>query len=300
VGPAVPSSMCKGWCVLLVVVLAGCGGDDEPEAKFGATQELGARTRVEVTFKSRGVDVRGALDLPSTPGTHPAIVWVHGSGDERLDDRAPIYTEHVDPRFAVFFYERSPKATAAFEDLAQDVVAAVDAVRSHDEIDADAVGLLALGVGGWTTPLAARRENGVSFAAVLSGPVVSVGEENLFEKLTGSLDCAPTGIPGSEIQRRVNAARPSHFDPRPALARVDVPVLWLYGALDTQQPVAKDLGVLKALKAEGKEFATVVFPKANHELLVSKTGTCWEGRRGRGVTPGFGPALNGWLRDQVT
>jgi uncharacterized protein len=292
--------MRRCWLALFVLAAGGCGDDVDPAAKFTGTQELGSRTRVETTFESRGVEVRGVLDLPSTDGVHPAIVWVHGSGDERLDDRAPFYTEHVDPRFAVFFYERSPKPSATFEDLAEDVVAAVDAVRSHDEIDADAVGLLALGVGGWTTPLAARRENGVSFAAVLSGPVVSVGEENLFEKLTGSLGCAPTGIPAAEIQRRVNAARPSHFDPRPALARVDVPVLWLYGALDTQQPVAKDLGVLKALRSEGKDFATVVFPKANHELLVSETGTCWEGRRGRGVIPGFGPALNGWLRDHVS
>ena len=294
------SIMHRCWVALFVLAATGCGGDGDPAAKFTDTQALGSRTRVGVTFESRGVEVRGALDLPPTDGPHPAIVWVHGSGDERLDDRFQIYTEHVDPRFAVFFYERSPKPDAGFEDLAQDVVGAVEAVRSHDEIDVDSVGLLALGVGGWTTPLAARSENGVSFAAVLSGPVVSVGEENLFEKLTGSLGCAPTGIPDAEVQRRVNAARPSHFDPRPALARVDVPVLWLYGGLDTQQPVAKDLGVLKALQAEGKEFATVVFPKANHELLVSETGTCWEGRRGRGVTPGFGPALNGWLREHVT
>jgi dienelactone hydrolase len=291
--------MRRALVAILALAVAGCRGDGEPSAKFTGTQQLGSRTRVEVTFESRGAELRGALDLPATDGPHPAIVWVHGSGDERLDDRSPLYTEHVDPRFAVFFYERSPRPAAAFEEQAEDVVAAVDAVRAHDEIDADAVGLLALGVGGWITPLAATKRNGVSFAAVLSGPVVSVGEENLFEKLTGSLACAPTGIPEAEIQRRVNAERPSHFDPRPALARVDVPVLWLYGALDTQQPVAKDLGVLKGLKAEGKEFGTVVFPKANHELLVSKTGTCWEGRRGRGVTPGYWPALNGWLREQV-
>ena len=285
---------------LLALALAGCGGDDEPAARFGDPQELGSRTRVEVTFESRGVQVRGALDLPTANGRHPAIVWVHGSGDERLDDRSSFYTERLDPRFAVFFYERSPKPAAAFEELAEDVVAAVDAVRAHDEIDGDAVGLMALGVGGWITPIAVTSTSGVSFAVLLSGPAVSVGEENLFEKLTGSLGCAPTGIPDAEVQRRVNAARPSHFDPRPVLARVDIPVLWLYGGLDTQQPVAKDLGVLKALTAEGKEFATVVFPKANHELLVSQTGTCWEGRRGRGVTPGFESALNGWLTEHVS
>jgi dienelactone hydrolase len=291
--------MHRSVVALLALALTGCAGGDEPAAKFGDTQELGSRTRVEVTFESRGAELRGALDLPSANGPHPAIVWVHGSGDERLDDRAPLYTEHIDPRFAVFFYERSPKLEAGFEDLARDVVAAVEAVRSHDQIDEDSVGLLALGVGGWTTPLAAKRGNGVSFAVVLSGPAVSVGEENLFEKLTGSRGCEPTNIPEAEIQRRVNAARPSHFDPRPSLARVDVPILWLYGGLDTQQPVTKDLGVLKALQAEGKEFATVVFPKANHELLVSRTGTCWEGRRGRGIVPGFGPALNRWLREHV-
>lgn len=285
--------------VLLVLALVGCAGDGEPSAEFTSTQELGSRTRVEVTFESRGAELRGALDLPATKGPHPAIVWVHGSGDERLDDRAPFYTERVDPRFAVFTYERSPKPSVRFEDLAQDVVAAVTAIRSNDEIADDAVGLIALGVGGWTTSLAATREKGVSFAVVLSGPAVSVGEENLFEKLTGNLACKPTGIPEAEIQRRVNAELPSYFDPRPALARVDVPVLWLYGGLDRQQPVAKDLGVLKALKAVGKQFTTVVFPKANHELLVSQTGTCWEGRRGRRVTPGIGPALNGWLREHV-
>jgi len=285
---------------LLALALTGCAGDDEQAAKYGETYELGSRTRVEVTFDSRGVEIRGALDLPSTDGPHPAIVWVHGSGDERLDDRSSFYTEHLHPRFAVFVYERSPNPAAALEELAEDVVAAVDAVRAHDEIDRDAVGLMALGVGGWITPLAVTSTSSVSFAVVLSGPAVSVGEENLFEKLTGSLGCAPTGIPDAEIQRRVNAARPSHFDPRPVLGRLDVPVLWLYGALDTRQPVAKDLGVLEALQAEGKEFSTVVFPKANHELLVSETGTCWEGRRGRRVTPGFGPALNGWLRDHVT
>ena len=39
-GPAVPSSMCKGWCVLLVVVLAGCGGDDEPTQTTRELPEL--------------------------------------------------------------------------------------------------------------------------------------------------------------------------------------------------------------------------------------------------------------------
>ena len=126
-------------------------------------------------------------------------------------------------------------------------------MRSHDEIDDDKVGFLALSQGGWIAPLAATQSDAVSFAVILSGSAVSLGEEDLFSDLTGSDGCAPTGIPEAEIQRRVNAEPPSRFDPRPYLADVEIPMLWIYGALDTSQPVTKDLGVLKALQAEGKD-----------------------------------------------
>lgn len=285
--------------LLAVLATSGCGGDGEPAAEFTNRQELGTRTSVDVAFESRGATLRGRLELPAVDGPHPVVVWVHGSGDERLDEGSSFYTEYLDRRFAVFKYERSPKEATSFEETAEDVVAAVKAVRSHDEAEADGVGLMALGVGGWIAPIAADRSTAISFAVILSGPAVSVGEENLFEQLTGAFECGPTGIPMAEVRRRVNAEPPSHFDPRPYLARLDIPVLWLYGDRDTQQPVAKDLGVLEALRAEGKGFETVVFPTANHELFVSKTGTCWEGRRGGGVVPGFGPAVNRWLREHV-
>jgi uncharacterized protein len=287
------------WLALFVLAATGCGGDGDPAAKFSGTQELGSRTRIEVTFESRGAELRGVLDLPSdAKGPHPAIVWLHGSGDERLDERSSFYTEHLDRRFAVFAYDKRTDAGLDFELLAEDAIAAVKAVRSHDEIDDDKVGFLALSQGGWIAPLAAAKSDAASFAVILSGSAVSLGEEDLFSDLTGSDGCAPTGIPEAEIQRRVNAEPPSRFDPRPYLADVEIPMLWIYGALDTSQPVAKDLRVLKGLKAEGKDFATVVFSKTNHELLVSETGTCWEGRR-RLITPGFAQALNGWLREHV-
>lgn len=290
--------------MLLVLVLAGCGGDGEPASNVTGSRKLGSRTRVYITFESRGAKIRGALDIPTvqaSKGPVPALVWVHGSGDERLDDRAAVYAEQLDPRFAFFIHERNPKPPAGFDDIAADTLAAANAVREHEAVDEDAVGLVALGVGGWVTPLVLTKSKNVSFAVIFSGPVVSVGEENLFEKLTGNYPCGRTGIPDAEIQRRVNAAGPSHFDPRPALKRVDVPVLWVYGDRDRQQPVAKDIGVLQALKGEGRQFTWVVLPKANHELLATEgIGACWEGgRRGGDFSPRLGPAVNGWLRSHV-
>ena len=304
-GPVVRSSMSKAWFVLLVLVLAGCGGDEGPASKVTGSRKLGSRTRVYITFESRGAKIRGALDIPAaaaSKGPVPALVWVHGSGDERLDDRAAVYAEQLDPRFAFFTHERNPKPPNGFEDVAADTLAAAGAVREHEAVDHDAVGLVALGVGGWVTPLVLTKSKDASFAVIFSGPVVSVGEENLFEKLTGNYPCAPTGISDAEIQRRVNAAGPSHFDPRPALKRVDVPVLWVYGDRDRQQPVAKDIGVLEAMKEEGRPFSWVVLPKANHELLATEgIGACWEGgRRGSQLSPRLGPAVNSWLSTHVS
>ena len=304
-GQVVQSRMCKALRVpLLLLALAGCGGDGGPESEVTGSLKLGSQTRIYITFESRGAKIRGWLDVPAvaaSKGPVPALVWVHGSGDERLDDRAAVYAEQLDPRFAFFNHERNPKPPDGFDDIAADTLAAASAVHEHDAVDDDAVGLVALGVGGWVTPLVLTKSKDVSFAVVFSGPVVSVGEENLFEKLTGNHPCAPTGISDAEIQRRVNAAGPSHFDPRPALKRVNVPVLWVYGDRDRQQPVAKDIGVLKALKREGRPFTWVVLPKANHELLATEgTGACWEGgRRGGRLSPRLGPTVNGWLRSNV-
>jgi uncharacterized protein len=291
-----------------ILVLAGCG-DNEHEhavsAEFDPPRQLGDRTTVDVRFESRDVTLVGTLSLPPGDGPHPTLVWVHGSGPETRDQASSFYAQLLDPRYAFFSFDKRGAGESGgvccpldFDLLADDVVAAVDAVRQRDEVDHDAVGLVALSQGGWIAPLAANRDDDVKFAVILSGSAVSVGEEAEYSQLTGDDACIPPPNPRAEIAKRMREEKPSGFDPRPELARLDIPVLWVYGALDQSQPVQKDLTVLRPLQDEGKEFAIVVFTKANHALRVSETGTCVEGI-GPDFVSDLGSTINQWLKDFV-
>jgi pimeloyl-ACP methyl ester carboxylesterase len=285
------------WLAVLGLLAAGCGGDGESSARFGETLELGDTKSVEVTFESHGAKLSGALKMPSAQGSHPALVWVHGSGRDARDTTSPYYTDLLDRRFAVFTFDKRGVGKSQgrccpldFELLAEDVVAAVDALRSRDDIDDDRIGLLGLSQGGWIIPVAATKSDGVSFAIVLSGSAVSVGEERLYSDLTGDVGCTPSGNPAALVSRLVREAKPSEFDPRPYLARLDIPVLWLYGANDMSQPVEKDLTVLRPLVQRGKEFEIAVFPDTDHALLQCGGGA---------FVPELASTMHRWLREHV-
>ena len=284
-------------CALLV---AACGGQKPPSAHFGKPRAAGDRTLIDVRFKSRGVTLAGTLRLPAGPGPHPTIVWVHGGGPETRDKYSRPYTDLLDPRFAVFTYAKRGTGESGgtccpldLSLLADDVVAAVDALRQRDEVDKHAIGLFALSQGGWIAPLAATRSHAIGYEVIISGPAVSVGEEGLYSDLTGDDACIATGNPRALSEKLVAEAKPSMFDPRPVLQRLDVPVLWLYGTLDLSQPVVKDLTVLRPLQQSGKDFKIVVFPGVNHGLRVMKPGHC----HGTTLAPGFQPTMNKWLRE---
>jgi uncharacterized protein len=282
---------------LLALAACGCSGDEKSSARFGETQELGDTRSVEVTFESHGTKLSGTLQVPSTDGKHPALVWVHGSGEELRDTPSQYYTGLLDPRFAVLAFDKRGVGESQgrccpldFELLADDVLAAVDALRARDDIDDDAIGLLGLSQGGWIIPVAATKSGDVSFAVILSGSAVSVGEEGLYSALTGDVGCTPAHTPPATVSKLVGEAKPSEFDPRPYLARLDIPVLWLYGANDMSQPVEKDLTVLEPLRRRGKEFEIVVFPAADHGLQQCGGGA---------FVPELQSTLHTWLQEHV-
>jgi pimeloyl-ACP methyl ester carboxylesterase len=282
---------------LLALLAVGCGGNGESSARFGETQELGDTRSIEVAFESHGARLSGTLKVPTADGSHPALVWVHGSGREHRDTTSPFFTDLVDPRFAILTFDKRGVGKSQgrccpldFDLLADDVIAAVDALRSRDDIDDDRIGLLGLSQGGWIIPVAATKSDDVSFAVVLSGAAVSVGEEGLYSALTGDVGCTPRHTPPATVTKLVREAKPSEFDPRPYLARLDVPVLWLYGANDMSQPVEKDLTVLESLRRRGKDFEMVVFPDADHALLQCGGGS---------FVPELQSTLQSWLREHV-
>lgn len=98
---------------------------------------------------------------------------------------------------------------------------------------------------------------------LVSAPTVSDGEESLYSRLTGE-EGGGEPHPKAEIARRLREQGPSGFDPRPYLARLSIPGLWVLGANDLSQPTDADLVVLRRLERAGKEYTAVVIPGAGH------------------------------------
>ena len=93
----------------------------------------------------------------------------------------------------------------------------------------------------------------------------------------------------------------SPADPSPgspaAGRRLRIPILWLYGGLDLNQPSALDVEVLQQLKTEtGADFSWHVFPNGNHGIFEVKTGLNSELDQSRGMPADFFNAVQDWLR----
>ena len=142
--------------------------------------------RQDVRFSNSGINLAGTLISPAADGRHPAIVLVHGSGAENREYVLPWARFLVRRGFAVLGYDKrgvggstGDWTTATFDDLASDVVAAVEFLQSRSDIDGAQIGLLGLSQAGWVMPLAATRSKNLVFVISISGAGVSPAETTL-------------------------------------------------------------------------------------------------------------------------
>lgn len=144
--------------------------------------------REDVRFENGAVTLAGTLVLPETRAPHPAIVIVHGSGDQGLKDGFYAHWGDYFARHGVaaLVYDKRGVGessgdfeTATFDDLASDVLSAVRVLKTRRDIDPDRIGLFGISQGGWLAPLAASRTDEVNYLILDVGPAVSVEEQEL-------------------------------------------------------------------------------------------------------------------------
>ncbi len=128
----------------------------------GPKPVLPYKTR-EVTFRNGDATLAGMLASPTTPGRHPAVVLLHGSGPETRWGT----NRFIADRFAragivtLVFDKRGTGAstgdwrTADFQELARDALAGVALLRSLPEVDMRRIGLHGHSQGGIIAPMAA-------------------------------------------------------------------------------------------------------------------------------------------------
>lgn len=270
--------------LLVLAASLGCGHMPTAPAPlgFGPVASFPDHRTVEVGFASAdGAVMSGTLFLPRDPGRYAALVTHFGSNRWTREPFAGLVQFWTDRGIAVLSYDkrgvgRSQGNCCPWQDpgyfplLGSDVLAGVRIAAQYPEVDPPQVGAFGFSQGGWVVPVtAATGGDDVAFLIIGSGPTVTLGEELLYSRLTGDAQCTPSGLSPEEIERQMDAAGPSRFDPRPYLEAVRIPVLWVYGALDTSIPVTRSVRIIDELRTTGgHDFTSAVMPRANHSWIL--------------------------------
>lgn len=145
-------------------------------------------TYEDVQYSSGDVKIAGVLVTPKTPGPHPAVVFVHGSGDSSRGPQwwnAEFFAKHG---IASLVNDKrgSGESTGdwnkvGFQELADDAIAGVEFLKARQEIDPKRIGLWGISQAGWIEPIAAAKSSDISWMIVVSGGFVTVEREGYFD-----------------------------------------------------------------------------------------------------------------------
>ncbi|HVH72962.1 MAG TPA: alpha/beta fold hydrolase [Candidatus Dormibacteraeota bacterium] len=158
----------------------------------GASRRLARRVEIEsredVYFSSGEIRLAGTLIAPKIGGRRPAVILVHASGAEDREYLLPFAHFLVSQGMAILGYDKRGVGgsdghwkTASFDDLAADVVAAFEYLRTRNDIDGTQIGLLGWSQAGWVIPVAAVRAKGIAFLISISGAGVPPAETTIDE-----------------------------------------------------------------------------------------------------------------------
>jgi len=144
-------------------------------------------------FRNGDLELSATVFHPQTPGPHPGIVFVHGSGPQTRDSYFRWFADRfARAGFVTLIYDKRgtgesggdpwPQTAGSFTDLADDALAGVRFLGGQPDTDTDRIGIWGLSQGAWIGPLAASRAPGlVRFLVMLSGGGVSPAEQELYD-----------------------------------------------------------------------------------------------------------------------
>lgn len=144
---------------------------------------------VSIPNTKSAITLAGSLTLPSTPGPHPAVILLTGSGpqdrDESIAGHRPflVLADHL-TRGGIAVLRMDDRgvgksggkfSTATHEDFVEDALAAVQWLGSRTEVDRKRIGLIGHSEGGVVAPLAARAQpDAIAFLVLMAGVGIPV------------------------------------------------------------------------------------------------------------------------------
>ena len=236
-------------------------------------------------WSSDDVRLVGELDLPPGDGPFPAVMRAWGSNPANRTFGNSASSTLVPAGFGIL---RSDKRGVGESEgfyigigvaesdtmiplLADDVITWVELLANHSDIDTAKIGLLGVSQGGWINPSAAERSPHVRFMINVIGPVISFGQQILYQNLTqaDNLGRNTSGLSDEELFQRVRDYNgPPGFDPQPILRRIDVPAIWILANKDYQVPYAVNVEIIEDIVADtGKDYSYFTLDNAVHSTV---------------------------------
>jgi len=147
--------------------------------------------REEIHFSSGHFELAGDLLLPQGHGPHPVIVYVWGSGPTNRAahiERSQILQMFLEEGFAVFLYDKPGSGTSTgeftrghlFVERATILLDAIAVLKSHEEIDPEAIGLYGSSQASYVMAVALARTHDLAFMIAWSCPMQSSVEQSAY------------------------------------------------------------------------------------------------------------------------
>ena len=183
------------------------GGDVEGPFTFRRTGDVPSPPyfQEEVRFHNGGVTLAGTLLIPPTKGRHPAVILIHGSSTPSRNDFRFYGDLFARRGIAALIYDKRDvggdlggASRVDMRDLAGDALAAVELLKTRNDINPRQIGLWGHSQGGWVAPIAAAQSKDVAFVISFSGPGVTYAELN---KYADAMRLRALGFSATEIQQ---------------------------------------------------------------------------------------------------
>jgi len=174
-----PIVVCWSPRVVAFLGLVLCGG----QPSVGAEEY----TDTAVTFRNGQVELAGTLVLPGSKPPHPAIIFLHGSGDSRRDGFLEYAHRYAALGFASIAFDKrgcgksgGDWKDASLDDHVRDARAAADYLRGQASVDPKRIGLWGVSQAGWVASAAFAGADEYAFLVIICGGGVGPRESERF------------------------------------------------------------------------------------------------------------------------
>lgn len=237
----------------------------------------------EVSFVNQADSIKlgGMLFIPREVDSFPVAVIIHGSGSSRRNN--PWYlsvVKHLQENgIAILLPDKRGSEQSAgswegvpLEKLATDTHAAIDFIKSQENLPYSAIGIIGMSQGGWIAPIVAAERDDLAFVVNMSGSLTTARDQLRFEEYHNlrpytydliARIMAP--LTAKMLEKKPRVAVFMEYDPVVYWKKVKIPVFIAYGEDDTNCPVEQSM---QRLEKEGlHHFLARVYPHGGHAIL---------------------------------